>query len=269
MADDYDDSLLCPDCGYSLRGISSDRCPECGLDITFIRENRSVITWVNRREIGVWRAYWQTVWQVIARRKEFLREVAKPVSYRDAAAFRRVTLGFVALAMGIGCAGLWRVNPSLFDGWRVDFGDWFIVLCVNCVLIAVHYVSEAGAALTLLPNSPPGLAARARILAIYSIAFLAFLPVMTIGASVVPWVLRSQNDRALACMFALCLTNAIALLAWQLFQASILARLSESTVFGLTHFVFSSAAILLILPLVGVGVPWCVFWCLVTYYSLA
>ena len=26
----------CPDCGYSLRGLTSDRCPECGLVLDFI-----------------------------------------------------------------------------------------------------------------------------------------------------------------------------------------------------------------------------------------
>ena len=28
------DDLYCPDCGYNLRGITSDRCPECGTNAT-------------------------------------------------------------------------------------------------------------------------------------------------------------------------------------------------------------------------------------------
>jgi len=52
----YADDLFCPECGYSLRGLTSDRCPECGLALGQIRALGTTIPWAHRRAIGSWRA---------------------------------------------------------------------------------------------------------------------------------------------------------------------------------------------------------------------
>jgi len=65
----YADDLYCPECGYSLRGLTSDRCPECGLRLDFIESAVSLIPWERRRELGRIRAYWQTVLMVLTRTK--------------------------------------------------------------------------------------------------------------------------------------------------------------------------------------------------------
>lgn len=83
---------LCPQCGYDLRGLTSARCPECGFDLAAVRSQESRIPWSYRRQLGWLRAYWKTVWLVLRRPREFCLEVARPVSYRDAQAFRWVTL---------------------------------------------------------------------------------------------------------------------------------------------------------------------------------
>lgn len=84
--------LPCPHCGYDLRGApavdGARRCPECGLEVLGDpRTLRSRIPWVHRREIGRFRAYWQTVWWVILNSPLLAREIDRPIVLRDARRF--------------------------------------------------------------------------------------------------------------------------------------------------------------------------------------
>jgi len=68
----YADDLNCPKCGYSLRGLTSERCPECGMSLAEVNALGSAIPWVHRRSIGTWRAYWRTVdWATFHGRRVF------------------------------------------------------------------------------------------------------------------------------------------------------------------------------------------------------
>lgn len=91
--------LYCPDCGYSLRGLTSDRCPECGLLLDFIDSASSTIAWVDRRRRGRVRGYVLTVFAVISRPKILCREVFRPVSLADAQRFRWVTVALMTLSL--------------------------------------------------------------------------------------------------------------------------------------------------------------------------
>lgn len=95
---------VCPECGYDLRGLTSDRCPECGLPID--REVVSRIPWVHRQKIGRVKAYWRTVWLATFRTEKLAEEVRRPVSIRDGQTFRWVTmlLAWVPLAAILGWA---------------------------------------------------------------------------------------------------------------------------------------------------------------------
>ena len=83
--------LFCPECGYDLRAIGSDRCPECGTAVDRATLPESRIPWVHRRTIGRRRAYRRTVWLVMLRPRRLGGEAARPVSYREARRFRVVT----------------------------------------------------------------------------------------------------------------------------------------------------------------------------------
>ncbi|MEW6253184.1 MAG: hypothetical protein AB1716_21305 [Planctomycetota bacterium] len=98
--------LYCPDCGYDLRSLTSDRCPECGFDLTPIRAPESQIPWTRRRARGRLRAYWQTVEFVLRQPKKLCLEIARPVSYADARSFRWVTWAHAAVAIVAATAGL-------------------------------------------------------------------------------------------------------------------------------------------------------------------
>lgn len=91
--------FYCPDCGYSLRGLTADRCPECGLLLDFIDSASSTIAWVDRRRRGRVRGYVLTVFAVISRPKILCREVFRPVSLADAQRFRWVTVALMTLSL--------------------------------------------------------------------------------------------------------------------------------------------------------------------------
>jgi hypothetical protein len=82
------DDLLCPQCGYNLRGIQSDRCPECGFAIDRESLSRSIIPWTFRDEIGLLRAFEQTVMLAIRHPRRLGVAASRPVDYQDAQKFR-------------------------------------------------------------------------------------------------------------------------------------------------------------------------------------
>jgi predicted RNA-binding Zn-ribbon protein involved in translation (DUF1610 family) len=84
--------LVCHECGYDLRAISSEKCPECGQKIDRAGMSVSRIPWAHRDAIGRVRAYWRTNLLVVFRPKRLAGEIARPVSFADAQRFRHVTV---------------------------------------------------------------------------------------------------------------------------------------------------------------------------------
>src|SRR5262245_46881790 len=119
--------LYCPECGYDLQGLGSDRCPECGHEIDRTTLGQSVLPWVQRKSVGTYRAFWKTVSMATFRPKFLAREMSSPARFDDAVKFRRlvvlhalVPLGLLATVLyiiilyearlGQGVARLWTVN---------------------------------------------------------------------------------------------------------------------------------------------------------------
>jgi len=134
----YADDLFCPECGYSLRGLTSERCPECGLDLGFIEATESLIPWERRREIGRVRAYWRTVLLATFRPRRFCRAAYQDVSYRDAQLFRWLSIGHViaGLLAVIGVVAL-LTDGRLFEGPVEETGWWFVGLVGLCGVLAL------------------------------------------------------------------------------------------------------------------------------------
>ncbi len=115
------DALHCPDCGYHLRGLTGARCPECGYSLDDVRDSTvSRIAWVHRGDIGTVRAYWRTVCAVSFRHKRFCDEIARPVSYADAQAFRWMTILHVYLPLIALSAIFYVVVQPSFGPGEVD-----------------------------------------------------------------------------------------------------------------------------------------------------
>lgn len=185
-ASDDASELVCPGCGYDLRGISSDRCPECGQAIDRATLSVSRIPWSHRNQIGRARAYWRTSLLVIFRSKRLPEEIARPVSFADAQRFRHVTVLLAWLPLAAWAAGLVLANwddataglrspESRFSWWleatslvSLLFAIWLALLMVSGVAsyffhprslsiahqnraIALSYYSSAPLAWTWVP----------------------------------------------------------------------------------------------------------------------
>lgn len=115
------EGVVCPDCGYDLRGLLSDRCPECGGDILALRRQESFLPWRHRAERGRLRAFWQTVWWVTFCPRRFRREVAVPQPLTDARRFWLVSyVHVVAVLTLLGAAAYWYASATE----SADFGAW-------------------------------------------------------------------------------------------------------------------------------------------------
>jgi hypothetical protein len=113
VPEEYD--LFCHECGYSLLGLSGDRCPECGRAYDPGELPYARVAWLHRRRIGRWTAYWRTVRHVVFRPTSFATEMCRPVriSADDAKRFRRATV-YVAATTPLVVALLlgWLFGPG-------------------------------------------------------------------------------------------------------------------------------------------------------------
>ncbi|HEX3355571.1 MAG TPA: hypothetical protein VHS31_01220 [Tepidisphaeraceae bacterium] len=91
LSHDNSIDLICPECGYDLRGLVNERCPECGTAFDRATAIRSHIPWAQRNDIGSFRAYWRTVWLATIHIRRLSNEIARPISLRDAQRFRLIT----------------------------------------------------------------------------------------------------------------------------------------------------------------------------------
>ncbi len=103
-----DCEVLCPDCGYDLRGTDSQRCAECGLDVRALRASgQARFPWERRREIGAVRAYLHTVLMTMAHPKWFARAALMSGGYADARRFQMVSVLLGTLGLTASFAAAW------------------------------------------------------------------------------------------------------------------------------------------------------------------
>jgi hypothetical protein len=105
--------LLCPGCGYDLRGIDSDRCPECGVEIDRAHGLVSQIPWEHRKQLGKWRAYFKTVAIAMVRPARLAAEMSRPVRFDDARRFARRTAVLAWLPLALTTIWLWLASMKL------------------------------------------------------------------------------------------------------------------------------------------------------------
>lgn len=96
----------CAHCGYSLRGIRSERCPECGNTIDWTRAGQSPLPWNDRQRLGQVNAFSLTAQLAIIKPQILIAHMAQPVDLRSAILFRRaaVLTAFVPLAITLALA---------------------------------------------------------------------------------------------------------------------------------------------------------------------
>jgi hypothetical protein len=162
-----------------LCGIESERCPECGYSLAFLKIAESQIPWVRRKQIGRFRAYWQTVWWATFRRLKFGEELARPIYLSDARRFHFVTMCHFYLAVVLLTALLSIEEPR---GLRAVFIDHtaitvFVILVLHaCVLLSFSVACRIGGDTIRSKHMPPGRQTQALGLGYYIAGVFAWLP---------------------------------------------------------------------------------------------
>lgn len=181
------DEFHCPTCGYSLRGLISDRCPECGESLTPLRSVESAIPWVNRARIGWVRGFFGTIWFAIFQQKRFAREIVRPASPRDAARFRRTVLLFVAIGEILVAGLLYPLGPGDLREMLGSAAIALILGAISFVLLPFAVVAKSRHAFLEMKLTEQRQRARAASLSDYACGGLLLLPavqLVTLGALV-------------------------------------------------------------------------------------
>ena len=134
---DVTDDVSCPECGYDLRGITSDRCPECGFAVDRAAMSASQIPWAHRRQIGRARAFWRTTRLAIFHPRRLADEMNRSVSLSDAQRFRHVAvfLAWLPLAAWVVGATIPQIDlPRYFHrgarlGWTLEAVSFVVAIC--------------------------------------------------------------------------------------------------------------------------------------------
>jgi hypothetical protein len=200
------EDLFCPQCGYNLRGLSSDNCPECGLALDRADMLHSRLPWTHRRRIGYFRAYWRTLILGTFSTPELADELARPVSFRDAQLFRFITiaigwlpLAIVALVLtyvfgqqsafmwrGMGLSSMGSLNTMAQIDLLWPFAAGVTFPGVLPLALALFLIMLSGVASYFFhPRSmPPKLQNRGVAMSYYASASIAFLPISLIFVGV-------------------------------------------------------------------------------------
>jgi len=166
---------FCESCGYNLRGLTGDRCPECGSEFDPDALPIAQIPWLRRSRIGVWKAYWQTVFAVILHPIQFARETGKPVQLKleDADRFRKVVCRAAAVSATIGFIGplLLRFSPQTL----LETSVGLLIVGLGAWTFASIFLRICTTSLPITFVAPADIP-RARIMLCYAAAPWAMLP---------------------------------------------------------------------------------------------
>jgi hypothetical protein len=186
----HHEARFCPDCGYNLHGISSDRCPECGLDLHCLTS--ASIPWESRRQIGRMKAFWRACMLAAFRPKQLAIAAFGPVDIHAAKRFHWLILTIAMLAFaGAFALDLWQRGVESLDlvdtNMRTPIDARWEATVLWSAGATLAPVLPVGAALSLVLGTwfptlwagvlPSGRRQRASALMCYCCAPLAILPI--------------------------------------------------------------------------------------------
>ena len=181
--------LICPNCGYDLRGIASTLCPECGQPFDRDTLAKSQIPWVYRSEIGRRKAYLRTAWLSLIRPRALASEIARPVSFADADSFRRATI-WIIWPTALAAAAIAARDYV----WHLGWSEWIVAVAaaVGGRLFLISLTTSPGV-FCRPAGQPPERRTRAEALSMYLCAALLGLVLATLLATAATLVYHSPG----------------------------------------------------------------------------
>ncbi len=180
--------LLCPECGYNLRGLVEYRCPECGTPFDPAKLTVSQIPWLHRRRIGRVPAFWRTVWLVTRRPKTLPREFSQTLSYPDSQRFRWTIVAMVCVPLLIATLSMYGFGAGTpLDGlFAFKTLDPWTVIAVHLAFVLAAAVATGVPSYFFHPRRlPVEQQNRGVALSYYACAPLAWMPAFFI----LDWIL--------------------------------------------------------------------------------
>jgi hypothetical protein len=286
------ETLLCPTCGYDLRGTESGRCSECGTPVDVDAARASAIPWVRRRALGPARAYLLTVWRVTLGDQRLAQEAIRSHDLHAARAFRAITaalLGLVFVGIFIAVvvlaegfvflavppeAAFWPGATGEPAKWMYDFlvpwsaGATLPPVLPAILVAAAFHLTGAHRALFRAKGDNPGEQQQAEALACYAAAPVLWLVVPACLALALALVLtpdaadqwRTWISGTVFCLVALALgVSMLRIVQW---AARVRRRGAEWALLDVPHLLARWA---FGLTLLFGAVPWCVgfFWIII------
>lgn len=267
--------FFCPECGYDLRAITSERCPECGLAIDRASMSVSRIPWSHRKEIGGFRAYWRTSLLAVSRPKRIAEEMSRPVSYADAQRFRHMTVLLAWLPIAGWIVALMVINREYFPislaagerlGWCMEIATYLAGLFAIWLFLLM--ASGASSFFVHPKRLPVVLQNRAIALSFYAAAPLAWLWVPAVFLAIAALIFSADWSQhgfgftlgMVATLSAVMLAVVLVILCW-LHAAELVQRTTQAGKFTrIAHFLLQpiewaiAAAIALLVPMAVVYV---------------
>jgi hypothetical protein len=238
--------VLCPRCGYDLRGTTADRCSECGQEIDRAALAESGVPWAHRRKLGRVRTFLSTVWLVSIDSKRIRHELSKPQDLSAARRFRAILVVLLTL-IGLGAlatvifdngaenlllqparsgdaglaAGMASYFPTPMAGWQQDLKvPWYAGVSITWllpayVLLLAVFITGIAASAIHVPRVDRECRRAADSVALYAGACLLWLAIPAAAyfaaheANVINWRTSDGGD------FNLMRTrNVLQLVAW-------------------------------------------------------
>jgi hypothetical protein len=151
--------VMCPSCGYDLRGsLGGDtiRCPECGTEVTLEELSRSRVPWMHRSTLGARRAWWRTCFMASRRPRDLVWSLNAPLPMADAKRFWWICV--LLLSAASGCLA-WQFLTPLTEGALAAMDpnrilvrpDWFLSNLVGPWAAGIYWRPVAIGAAILFP----------------------------------------------------------------------------------------------------------------------
>lgn len=171
----FSDGAVCPECHYSLQGLTAATCPECGKSLELVLRGDPLIPWERRSTLGGHRAYWASVWGVLFDRR-FPAAVQTPLDYSSAHGFQWITTLHTCVHLAATFGLIYLTFPAVAQDWVANTAAWFVAVCCGFIVVWLHVIGCLPAMAANLVGSTEQVRTRGATLTRYGCAVIHLWP---------------------------------------------------------------------------------------------